>query len=443
MKKKMLCMVLAGMMALSAAGCGGEKEDTSAKTETKENEKVQIEFWYGLGGTLGETVEEIIQEFNASQDEVEVVGVQQSGYDETKKLIQAAVASGNVPASALLTYQDLRQFGEKGVMQSLDDYIAADSEFNKEDIIESFMSYCISDSGETIGLPVYGTTQVMYYRKDAFEAAGIDPEEAFHDWDSLAAAAEKMAVKENGETVFFGWEPMAGSANLKDIAFSNGASVLSEDGTKVLLDSEEWVESRESIRKWIHDDEIMTIHFGGDGWEYWYKTIDDVMQNRAAGYIGSNGDQGDLDFTQIAAHIQPGFGDHEPSPTADSITCGIIAKASDEQKEAGFKWLSYLTGTKGTSTLAMKSGYAPVRSSAAEDPEFKKYLEENPQAAVPLQQAEIAQMNFIDPTGGKIDQAIQDAADLVEIENVPAEEALKKAQKTAQDALDEYLAQQN
>lgn len=154
MKKKMLCMVLAGMMALSAAGCGGEKEDTSAKTETKENEKVQIEFWYGLGGTLGETVEEIIQEFNESQDEVEVVGVQQSGYDETKKLIQAAVASGNVPASALLTYQDLRQFGEKGVMQSLDDYIAADSEFNKEDIIESFMSYCISDSGETIGLPV-------------------------------------------------------------------------------------------------------------------------------------------------------------------------------------------------------------------------------------------------------------------------------------------------
>ena len=90
----------------------------------------------------------------------------------------------------------------------------------------------------------------------------------------------------------------------------------------------------------------------------------------------------------------------------------------------------------------MNSGYAPVRSSAAEDAEFKKYLEENPQAGVALQQCEIAQMNFIDPTGGKIDQAIQDAADLVEIENVPAAEALKKAQETAQAALDEYLAQQ-
>lgn len=35
----------------------------------------------------------------------------------------------------------------------------------------------------------------------------------------------------------------------------------------------------------------MGIHFGGDGWEYWYKTIDDVMQGRAGGYVGSSGDQ--------------------------------------------------------------------------------------------------------------------------------------------------------
>lgn len=119
---------------------------------------------------------------------------------------------------------------------------------------------------------------------------------------------------------------------------------------------------------------------GGDGWEFWYKTIDDVMQGRAAGYIGSNGDQGDLDFDKLAAHIQPGFGDHAPSPVADPITCAILSKASDEQKEAGFKWISYLTSVQGTAKFAMNTGYTPVRTAALEDEAFQAYLEENPQA---------------------------------------------------------------
>lgn len=67
------------------------------------NGAVEIEFWYGMGGTLGETMEEIIAEFNASQDEVVVKGVVQSSYDETSKMLQAAVASGEVPACYLET----------------------------------------------------------------------------------------------------------------------------------------------------------------------------------------------------------------------------------------------------------------------------------------------------------------------------------------------------
>ncbi len=437
--KKLLCLVLACIMIFSMVGCGkGNSEGTAANGEGAG--RVKIEFWYGLGGHMGEVVESIIKEFNESQEEVTVVGVPQASYDETKKLLQAAIASGKVPATVMLNYQTLRPFAERGIMACMDPLIAADPDFHQEDIIQSLLSYCQIDDGKVYGLPVYGTTQVMYYRMDTFEKAGIDPDEAFKNWQNLAEAAEKMAIQENGETTFFGWMPMYGEGNMKDIAFSNGAEVLSEDGTKVLLNTPEWVEPWEAIRKWIHDDKIMGIHFGGDGWEYWYKTIDDVMQGRAAGYIGSNGDQGDLDFNIVAAHVQPGFNDHDSCPIADPITCGIPEKASQEQKEAGFKWLSYLTGTHGTAKFGMETGYIPVRKSVTEDAEFKAYLDTHPQALVAMQQAEIGHMNFIDPTGGKIDQIIKDTVDLIEIENVPAQEALDKATKLAQEALDEVLA---
>lgn len=76
-----------------------------------------------------------------------------------------------------------------------------------------------------------------------------------------------------------------------DAVFSKGGKVLSEDGKQVLIDSPEWVDTWEQFRKWIHEDKIMRIHSGGQGWEYWYKTIDDVMKGQAAGYTGSSGDR--------------------------------------------------------------------------------------------------------------------------------------------------------
>lgn len=62
-----------------------------------------------------------------------------------------------------------------------------------------------------------------------------------------------------------------------------------------------------AFKKWIHDDKIMKIHSGGQGWEYWYTTIDDVLQNKAGGYTGSSGDQADLDFSICRCNAAAGI----------------------------------------------------------------------------------------------------------------------------------------
>ena len=95
---------------------------------------------------------------------------------------------------------------------------------------------------------------------------------------------------------------MWGTKNMMDAVFSKGGTVLSEDGKTVTIDSPEWIDTWDLFRKWIHEDKTMRIHSGGQGWEYWYKTIDDVMKGQAAGYTGSSGDQGDLDFTQLGGN---------------------------------------------------------------------------------------------------------------------------------------------
>ncbi len=440
-RKGIPALLIALPLALTACasnGGSGGGATQSAQGGTAENAKggdaapVTIEFWYGLGGNLGEKMQTLIDKFNASQSEVIVKPIVQASYPETEKKLQAAIAAGDVPAAVLASNHD---WARKGYYKALDEFIANDPSFNPDDVIPTFLEQGKVD-GKQYFLPMYGTTQVMYYRKDALEKHGYKPED-LGTWEALAEAASKMAVKEGDQTTFYGWEPMWDAANMIDASLGKGGKFLNEDGKTVAIDSPEWVETWELFRKWLHDDRIMRIHYGGQGWEYWYKTIDDVMQGRAAGYTGSSGDQGDLDFAIVGAMEQPGWEGIGPGkPVASAIMAGIPAKASPEQQQAAYKWFSFFMEAENSAFWSINTGYIAIRESVLEEPEFVSYSETHPQIMVPLKQATHASAPFTDPTGGKIYDALKIAADRVQIENVPAAEALKEAKASAQRELD-------
>lgn len=431
--KKLISCGLIGCMALSMmAGCG-KGSGKSGETEKTEDGKIQIEYWYSGGKTAVDVLGEMIEEFNASQDKYEVVGTTQADYTETYQKLQAGIAGNNAPDMALIDVDKARNLSDKNMIADISSYVDNDEEFDREDYLDVFYDQGVDEEGKLFAFPAYGTTQVFYYNIAAFEKAGIDPS-TIKTWQDLEKAAEKMTAEDGS---FVGWEPMWGYKNLVDAVFSNGGSLLSEDGTEVLINSEEWVEVWETFRKWIHDDQIMKIHSGGQGWEYWYNTIDDVLQNKAGGYTGSSGDQADLDFSIVAAMEQPGWGENPSYPTAEVLQNVMLEGSTDEEKEGVYEFMKFFTTPENQAKWSMETGYVSTRQSTQEVEEFKAYTEENPQALVPLQQATHASILPEDPTGGKIYDALSIACDQVEIENIPAKEALDEAQKTAQAALDE------
>ena len=430
MKRFRIFAVLVLLISLLAGCSGGDSAKENGTTG--DGKPVEMEFWYGLGSIAGETMQEIIKEFNESQDEVVVKGVQQADYDETWQKVQAALAAKNPPAVFIGDIGLVQaQGGENGVLEPLDEYM--DEEFNKDDFLPVFMEVNEID-GKTYGIPAYGTTQIMYYNKDIYEEAGIDPDEAFSSWENLAEAAKEIQEKTDAE---YGHMIMWGQDNLIDMALSNGGQIISDDGKKVLINSKEWVEAWEFAREQIHEEKTMGVISGGQGWEYWYKTIDQVMNGNAGSYTGSSGDRGDLDFSYIDAREQPGMNDNEAKPMAETLSLHIPKSISQEEKEAAFKWIEYFTSPEVQAKWSMEIGYIPVRESTMEVEEYKQFIEENPYAGVPYQQALHASPGFADPTGGKILDALKIAADKVELENIPAKKALDEAQKTAQQALDE------
>ena len=431
--KRFCAIGLVSLLAGSMVACGG----TSAAQKAKKTAsgKIEVEYWYGLGGKLDKNMQKIITDFNNSQDNYEVKGVAQEDYKTTFKNLQAGIAAKKSPALALLEADKVYMLANKDLLTNIGDYTSKDADFKEENYLESFLESGKKED-KLFAFPIYGTTQLLYYNKQAFKDAGIN-EDSLKTWTGVADAAKKLTKKDGTEVSFYGWEPMWGEDNLIDVALSNGGKILSDDGKQVLINSEEWVESWDSFRKWIHEDKIMRIHSGGQGWEYWNATVDDAMKDKAAGYTGSSGDQGDLDFNKLGAYEQPAFkAGKQSKPIAEARLLGVPKGVSDEEKQGAYEFIKYFTSAKVSAEWAIASGYISVNKGSASTPEFMDYVKKNPQAAVPAAQAIHATKVFIDPTDGKIIDALKNAADKVEIENVSAKEALDQAQKIAQEAVE-------
>ena len=440
MNKKFIGILMTtAMLTTSFTGCGTDNIASGINQTQKDEDmkgKTEVDFWYSGGKTAVKVVQDIVDDYNKSQDTYFVKTVTQADYSETYEKLQAAIAGNVAPDVVLLESDSARGLSDKNLVVDLSEKMKKDNDFNEDDYVSTFFEQGKDDNDKMFGIPAYGTTQVLYYNKNAFNKAGIDPNN-IKTWQDLAQAASK--IKNDGEYTY-GWEPMWGADNLIDASLSNGGTIFSEDGKKVTINSKEWVEVWSNFEKWIHDDKTMAIHSGGQGWEYWYKTIDDVIQNKAGGYTGSSGDQADLDFSIVGAIEQPSWKDGtESKPVARSLMLSVLTKSSEEKQAGAYDFMKYFTNVKSQAKWSMSTGYVPVNKGVLDDDDYMKYTQENPQALVPYTQAEHGSIYPYDPTNGAVKDALRIAADKVEIDGSSAKDALDEAQKTAQKALDEAL----
>lgn len=440
MNKKFIGILMTtAMLTTSFTGCGTDNIASGINQTQKDDDmkgKTEVDFWYSGGKTAVKVVQDIVDDYNESQDTYFVKTVTQADYSETYEKLQAAIAGNVAPDVVLLESDSARGLSDKNLVVDLSEKMKKDNDFNEDDYVSTFFEQGKDDNDKIFGIPAYGTTQVLYYNKNAFNKAGIDPNN-IKTWQDLAQAASK--IKNDGEYTY-GWEPMWGADNLIDASLSNGGTIFSEDGKKVTINSKEWVEVWSNFEKWLHDDKTMAIHSGGQGWEYWYKTIDDVIQNKAGGYTGSSGDQADLDFSIVGAIEQPSWKDGtESKPVARTLMLSALAKSSEEKQAGAYDFMKYFTNVKNQAKWSMSTGYVPVNKGVLDDDDYMKYTQENPQALVPYTQAEHGSIYPYDPTNGAVKDALRIAADKVEIDGSSAKDALDEAQKTAQKALDEAL----
>ncbi|KQU85668.1 sugar ABC transporter substrate-binding protein [Ensifer sp. Root31] len=180
-----------------------------------------------------------------------------------KMLLEFSAKSGRydvVENSAIM----VPGFVSAGYVASLDDFADKDSKFyDKSDFVPSYLKHNMVE-GKLYGLPVFGESSFLMYRKDLFEQYGISVPKTF---DEVEAAARTVKEKSNGEIVGI---TMRGQQGIQGVyiwaayLWGMGGSFLTADG-KSALDSAEAARSLESFARVLR--EYGPVGVANIGWE--------------------------------------------------------------------------------------------------------------------------------------------------------------------------------
>ena len=158
------------------------------------NAQTEIQWWHAMSGPLGQWVNDLAKQFNESQKEYRVVPTYKGTYDESMTAAIAAFRAGNAPhVLQVFEVGTATMMASKGAIRPVAEVMReGGAKFDPSVYISAVSGYYTAPNGQILSFPFNSSTTVFYYNKDAFKAAGIDPNKAPATWPEVALAAAKL-----------------------------------------------------------------------------------------------------------------------------------------------------------------------------------------------------------------------------------------------------------
>ncbi|GGH84782.1 multiple sugar transport system substrate-binding protein [Pullulanibacillus pueri] len=205
--KKSTVMLVVFLLAMGTllAACGDSKDEASSGSKKG---KTEIEFWSFWGsGTRKPVIEKIVDDFNKSQDKIHVTyKYLPFGDIWTKEL--ASVAAGNPPDVIINDINSVQQRAQKNQSVNLAKYVKNDPDLKDQFYPQLWNTVLYKN--DPYAIPFNTDTRVLFYNKDLFKEAGLDPNKPPTTWDELAADAKKLDKKSGSQYTRLGFLPRYG-----------------------------------------------------------------------------------------------------------------------------------------------------------------------------------------------------------------------------------------
>jgi sn-glycerol 3-phosphate transport system substrate-binding protein len=203
---------LALVLSFVAAACGGSTtggttSDLSAQAPGKDvKPAAKITWWHAMTGVNGDALNKIVDGFNKSQSNIKVEAVFQGTYDDLLSKLNTALASNAAPA--LVQVYDIGQayMRDSAAVVPMQAFIDRDK-FDTSDFEPAVINY-YKYQDQLQSMPFNASSAILLYNKDAFKAAGLDPDKPPLTLTEVTDAAKKLTKKDaNGQTTQYGFGP--------------------------------------------------------------------------------------------------------------------------------------------------------------------------------------------------------------------------------------------
>ena len=365
--KRILVFFLIGLV-LGLTGCGNkEKEAEQPEAVAVEDENaVVIKFWHMAdSGIRKEVMDKIISDFNSEHEgEIRVEDLGLSFWDYWDK-ISVSMAAMEEPDVFLHDLGNVGMRAETGVLQNLDSLLAENG-MNPDELFFSAPLNMCKFEGSFYALPYETDVRLLFYNKDMFESAGLDPEKAPSSWDELLEIADKLTVKfDNGDYDRLGFNLISPQSYFLTYVWGTGAGYLDEEG-EIKVNKPEIVDA---LTEW----KSMVDKYGKDGL---YKFASEFGGGAADPFIveklGMTIGVPDL-FTQIKTYnpdMNFGFCQvpYPAGPASWSNGFSLEMSSRSEHPEEAFAFVSYLMSRDVQFYIGKNSSALITNMEAALDP---------------------------------------------------------------------------
>lgn len=391
-----------------------------------------------VGGPLTKLVDKLVQDFQAENPEITVKAIYSGNYSDTMTKAMTALKGGNPPDLSVILSTEIFTLIDNDAILAFDDLVTSSAD---KKWLDSFYPALMENSrtaGKTWSIPFQRSTIVMYYNKDAFKKAGLDPNAPPATWEELVAMGKKLTTKDSsGKVTQWGLEiPSTGYPYWMFGALTkqNGEVLMNDAGTETYFDHMGVVQALDFWKDLGKKYQIMP-----KGTIEWGTLRSDFLEQKTAIMWHSTGNltavkkNASFDFGVAMLPAKQGRG----TPTGGG-NFYIFKQATPEKRAAALKFIKWMTQPERTAQWSIGTGYLGTRPDAYETKELKAYVKSFPPAAVARDQLKFATAELSVHENGRVYKILNDAIQAALTEAKTPEKALKGAQKQADRILKRY-----
>jgi sn-glycerol 3-phosphate transport system substrate-binding protein len=389
--KQLLSMFLLSLVLL-IVGCSNNTESSTNSEEEKEG-PTTVTFWHSMGGAAQEALNTIVDEYNSSQDKVKINAEYQGTYDEALTKFHTVAGTDSAPTMMQVFEIGTKSMINSGFVEPIQTLVDEDG-YDMSGLEENITNYYKIDD-TFYSMPFNSSTPVMYYNKDAFKAAGLDPEKAPATFEEVEEAGKAIA-KANPEMKGFalqayGWLYEQLLANQGALLMNNDNG-RSETPTEIGFTEEQGKSVFNWVKKMIDDKTFANYGTNGDN------MVAGFLAGDVAMFMQSSASARDV-IDNAPFEVGVAFIPHPEAVERQGVVIGgaslwMMKDKSDEEKKAAWEFMKYLQTPEVQAKWHIGTGYFAINPDAYDQQVVKDAYEEMPQLKVTVEQLQSTKSSY-------------------------------------------------